>query len=178
MKPGESLSPSLFTFRSHFVAIRRAYYYELIILLVQCIQLWFYPPTRRPGIESSKNLLNSLVCNAYEIRPEKRDRHFSKKSRDLRRFGKNRKRGSGLSRSESGAGDGNRTHVRSLGSFYTAIVRRPLVLFHCTQQLIFRTAVRSFYMLDSHGQDFHACRFIALWRSRLLGRGTWRRPWQ
>jgi hypothetical protein len=27
---------------------------------------------------------------------------------------------------ESGAGDGNRTHVRSLGSFYTAIVRRPL----------------------------------------------------
>src|SRR5271163_1489840 len=26
-----------------------------------------------------------------------------------------------------GAGDGNRTHVRSLGSFYTAIVRRPLV---------------------------------------------------
>ena len=27
-----------------------------------------------------------------------------------------------------GAGDGNRTHVRSLGSFYTAIVRRPLVL--------------------------------------------------
>jgi hypothetical protein len=27
-----------------------------------------------------------------------------------------------------GAGDGNRTHVRSLGSFYTAIVRRPLNL--------------------------------------------------
>jgi hypothetical protein len=27
-----------------------------------------------------------------------------------------------------GAGDGNRTHVRSLGSFYTAIVRRPLTL--------------------------------------------------
>src|ERR1700676_1015491 len=27
---------------------------------------------------------------------------------------------------DSGAGDGNRTHVRSLGSFYTAIVRRPL----------------------------------------------------
>ena len=26
----------------------------------------------------------------------------------------------------NGAGDGNRTHVRSLGSFYTAIVRRPL----------------------------------------------------
>src|SRR5229473_6200503 len=26
-----------------------------------------------------------------------------------------------------GAGDGNRTHVRGLGSFYTAIVRRPLV---------------------------------------------------
>ena len=25
-----------------------------------------------------------------------------------------------------GAGDGDRTHVRSLGSFYTAIVRRPL----------------------------------------------------
>src|ERR1700730_14875492 len=32
-----------------------------------------------------------------------------------------------------GAGDGNRTHVRSLGSFYTAIVRRPLTqLFDCT----------------------------------------------
>ncbi len=32
-----------------------------------------------------------------------------------------------LSRTERnfGAGDGNRTHVRSLGSFYTAIVRRP-----------------------------------------------------
>jgi|SRR5580704_15585882 hypothetical protein len=30
---------------------------------------------------------------------------------------------------ESGAGDGNRTHVRSLGSFYTAIVRRPLFVF-------------------------------------------------
>jgi hypothetical protein len=28
-----------------------------------------------------------------------------------------------------GAGDGNRTHVRSLGSFYTAIVRRPLCYF-------------------------------------------------
>ena len=27
----------------------------------------------------------------------------------------------------TGAGDGNRTHVRSLGSFYTAIVRRPLI---------------------------------------------------
>src|SRR5205807_10478957 len=27
-----------------------------------------------------------------------------------------------------GAGDGNRTHVRSLGSFYTAIVRRPLLI--------------------------------------------------
>ena len=26
----------------------------------------------------------------------------------------------------TGAGDGNRTRVRSLGSFYTAIVRRPL----------------------------------------------------
>src|SRR5437762_14271975 len=36
----------------------------------------------------------------------------------------------------SGAGDGNRTHVRSLGSFYTAIVRRPLdsVLRHYTQE--------------------------------------------
>jgi hypothetical protein len=31
-----------------------------------------------------------------------------------------------------GAGDGNRTHVRSLGSFYTAIVRRPLVVSDCT----------------------------------------------
>ncbi len=26
----------------------------------------------------------------------------------------------------TGAGDGNRTHVRSLGSFYIAIIRRPL----------------------------------------------------
>jgi hypothetical protein len=40
-----------------------------------------------------------------------------------------------------GAGDGNRTHVRSLGSFYTAIVRRPLFVSDCTQELIFRTAV-------------------------------------
>ena len=32
---------------------------------------------------------------------------------------------------ESGAGDGNRTHVRSLGSFYTAIVRRPLIPLVC-----------------------------------------------
>ncbi len=39
-----------------------------------------------------------------------------------------------------GAGDGNRTHVRSLGSFYTAIVRRPLVVSDCTQELIFRKA--------------------------------------
>src|SRR6516165_688928 len=30
-----------------------------------------------------------------------------------------------------GAGDGNRTHVRSLGSFYTAIVRRPLFALGC-----------------------------------------------
>ena len=28
----------------------------------------------------------------------------------------------------TGAGDGNRTHVRSLGSFYSAIELRPLVL--------------------------------------------------
>jgi hypothetical protein len=28
----------------------------------------------------------------------------------------------------SGAGDGNRTHVKSLGSFYIAIIRRPLRL--------------------------------------------------
>src|SRR6266446_9048811 len=33
---------------------------------------------------------------------------------------------SGPDPGDSGAGDGNRTHVRSLGSFYTAIVRRPL----------------------------------------------------
>src|SRR5262245_60881393 len=33
---------------------------------------------------------------------------------------------SGLYNVIYGAGDGNRTHVRSLGSFYTAIVRRPL----------------------------------------------------
>ena len=30
-----------------------------------------------------------------------------------------------------GAGDGNRTRVRSLGSFYTAIVRRPLIPLVC-----------------------------------------------
>src|SRR6266404_6066473 len=40
-----------------------------------------------------------------------------------------------------GAGDGNRTHVRSLGSFYTAIVRRPLVVSDCTQKLILRIGV-------------------------------------
>jgi hypothetical protein len=34
----------------------------------------------------------------------------------------------GLYKAKSGAGDGNRTHVRSLGSFYTAIVRRPPTL--------------------------------------------------
>jgi len=34
---------------------------------------------------------------------------------------------------KSGAGDGNRTRVRSLGSFYTAIVRRPL-WGHCTRE--------------------------------------------
>src|SRR6266851_9692476 len=39
-----------------------------------------------------------------------------------------------------GAGDGNRTHVRSLGSFYTAIVRRPLVVSDCTQELNLRKA--------------------------------------
>ena len=36
--------------------------------------------------------------------------------------------GFSLEELDSGAGDGNRTHVRSLGSFYTAIVRRPLSL--------------------------------------------------
>src|SRR6267378_5409994 len=46
--------------------------------------------------------------------------------------------------SVSGAGDGNRTHVRSLGSFYTAIVRRPLVVSDCTQESIFRTAISIF----------------------------------
>jgi hypothetical protein len=34
-----------------------------------------------------------------------------------------------------GAGDGNRTHVRSLGSFYTAIVRRPLDIDFTTVRL-------------------------------------------
>ena len=38
---------------------------------------------------------------------------------------------SAVSLLESGAGDGNRTHVRSLGSFYTAIVRRPLFSLAC-----------------------------------------------
>ena len=36
----------------------------------------------------------------------------------------------------TGAGDGNRTHVRSLGSFYIAIIRRPLfrIPIHYNQQ--------------------------------------------
>ena len=42
----------------------------------------------------------------------------------------------------TGAGDGNRTHVRSLGSFHAAIARRPLVTLNCNQELDFRTAVR------------------------------------
>ena len=37
------------------------------------------PVLTTTGIESPKNLLNSLVCNAYEIRPGKGDRRFSKK---------------------------------------------------------------------------------------------------
>jgi hypothetical protein len=41
-----------------------------------------------------------------------------------------------------GAGDGNRTHVRSLGSFYTAIVRRPLNL--PTRSIIHNLANASF----------------------------------
>src|SRR6266403_6247431 len=51
---------------------------------------------------------------------------------------------SGPDPGDSGAGDGNRTHVRSLGSFYTAIVRRPLVVSDCTQESIFRTAISIF----------------------------------
>jgi hypothetical protein len=43
---------------------------------------------------------------------------------------------------ESGAGDGNRTHVRSLGSFYTAIVRRPLVESNYTAEFNFCAAPR------------------------------------
>src|SRR5215472_11923511 len=44
----------------------------------------------------------------------------------MRRFSAtSRRKGNRIIR-VSGAGDGNRTHVRSLGSFYTAIVRRPL----------------------------------------------------
>ena len=42
---------------------------------------------------------------------------------------------SGLRPVSYGAGDGNRTHVRSLGSFYTAIVRRPLIISDCTCEL-------------------------------------------
>src|SRR5437016_7612967 len=37
------------------------------------------PVLTTTGIESPKNLLNSLVCNAYEIRPGKGDRRFSEK---------------------------------------------------------------------------------------------------
>ncbi len=40
-----------------------------------------------------------------------------------------------------GAGDGNRTHVRSLGSFYTTIVRRPLTVSDCTQESLVGTAI-------------------------------------
>ncbi len=53
-------------------------------------------------------------------------------------------------RVNSGAGDGNRTHVRSLGSFYTAIVRRPLIssaaiipqLIRCANTLVTNLANR------------------------------------
>jgi hypothetical protein len=38
-----------------------------------------------------------------------------------------------------GAGDGNRTHVRSLGSFYTAIVRRPLDILDSTRKFYLNT---------------------------------------
>ena len=40
-----------------------------------------------------------------------------------------------------GAGGGNRTHVRSLGSFYTAIVRRPLDIINSTHESLRGTAV-------------------------------------
>src|SRR5260370_27126456 len=40
-----------------------------------------------------------------------------------------------------GAGDGNRTHVRSLGSSHSTTELRPLVVSDCTQKLIFRIAV-------------------------------------
>ena len=43
------------------------------------------------GSDLRRICLTSLVCNAYEIRPGKRDRRFSKKSTDLGRFGKNGK---------------------------------------------------------------------------------------
>ena len=54
-------------------------------------------------------------------------------------FGKNGKRRGCVSALESGAGDGNRTHVRSLGSSRSATELRPLVVSDCTQELIFRT---------------------------------------
>src|SRR6266851_4870612 len=56
-------------------------------------------------------------------------------------FGKNGKRSGYLSLLESGAGDGNRTHVRSLGSFYTAIVRRPLTSILRTLYTISRRSI-------------------------------------
>src|SRR5260370_14119825 len=40
-------------------------------------------------------------------------------------FGKNGKRRSCVTALESGAGDGNRTHVRSFGSSYSTIALRP-----------------------------------------------------
>ena len=48
------------------------------------VELLYLKPRGLPvltttGIESPKNLLNSLVCNAHEIRPGKGDRRFSKK---------------------------------------------------------------------------------------------------
>jgi hypothetical protein len=42
-----------------------------------------------------------------------------------------------------GAGDGNRTHVRSLGSFYTAIVRRPLWSLACRLYITKRLRVQT-----------------------------------
>ena len=50
---------------------------------------------------------------------------------------------------ESGAGDGNRTHVRSLGSSRSATELRPLVVSDCTQELIFRTAVSGILQLGA-----------------------------
>jgi hypothetical protein len=65
-----------------------------------------------------------------------------------------------------GAGDGNRTHVRSLGSFYTAIVRRPLDAVILTHPRGWGTdpAIQTLFVVCSGGSTY------AVWISRKKSR--------